>query len=159
MTSLLTPHPSLPYPLILPTPILAPRVPHSCSLAAARRDCTCKPLLQAAKKVACLSSYHTTSFLTVPHPLVVRHPLRCQAGEKRVADAEKRKLERAARAWKAYTEDKGGKVYYYNAQTKVSTYDKPVSDRHSNLSPTDLLAVRLIPCSPHAIRSPASSEQ
>ena len=34
-----------------------------------------------------------------------------------------------------------------------------VSDRHSNLSPTDLLAVRLIPCSPHAIRSPASSEQ
>ena len=31
----------------------------------------------------------------------------------------------AARAWKEYTEDRGGKVYYFNAQTKVSTYTKP----------------------------------
>jgi len=50
---------------------------------------------------------------------------RKKAAEKRVADGEARKLEQAARAWKQYTEDRGGKVYYYNAQTKVSTYDKP----------------------------------
>ena len=42
-----------------------------------------------------------------------------------MAGDEARKLEQAARAWKQYTEDRGGKVYYYNAQTKVSTYDKP----------------------------------
>ena len=32
---------------------------------------------------------------------------------------------RAVGAWKAYTEDRGGSVYYYNAQTKVSTNDEP----------------------------------
>jgi len=63
-------------------------------------------------------------------PAITIHPshhatLPYQAAEKKVADAEARKITQAARAWKEYTEDRGGKVYYYNSQTKVSSYTKP----------------------------------